>query len=191
MKTECGRPCARAAAAGGPGGRAERADGIKNPAMMEQGSCHECPDEVLMTQDSGANKKATIFCGVSISARSESARKRHAYVRRRTERCGAQAASRNEQNMVLRVHQGGPMTSRLNQGAEGSTTSPRQEALLDKLVAVRMDLEPICGVGKERAQVVASLDSIANACDVPVTGISARLDIRPVASGYLSGIRTR
>jgi hypothetical protein len=58
------------------------------------------------------------------------------------------------------------MTSRLNQGAEGSTTSPRLEALLDKLVAVRMDLEPICGVGKDRAQVVASLDSIANACDV-------------------------
>jgi hypothetical protein len=53
------------------------------------------------------------------------------------------------------------MTSRLNQGAEGSITSPRLEALLDKLVAVRMDLEPICGIGKEKAQVVAALDSIA------------------------------
>jgi hypothetical protein len=69
------------------------------------------------------------------------------------------------------------MTSRLNQGAEGTIASPRLEALLDKLVAVRMDLEPICGAGKERAQVVPSLDSIANACDVLNSAIA---DVRNI-----------
>ena len=76
------------------------------------------------------------------------------------------------------------MASRLNQGAEGSITSPRLEALLDKLVAVRMDLEPICGVGKERAQVVASLDSIANACDVLNSAIA---DVRNII-GQVDGM---
>src|SRR5713101_4523964 len=38
--------------------------------------------------------------------------------------------------------------------------------LLDKLVAVQMDLEPVCGAGTEREQVVASLHAIADACDV-------------------------
>jgi len=75
------------------------------------------------------------------------------------------------------------MTSRLNQG-EGSITSPRLEALLDKLVAVRMDLEPICGVGKERAQVVAALDSIANACDVLNSAIA---DVRNII-GQVDGM---
>jgi hypothetical protein len=76
------------------------------------------------------------------------------------------------------------MTSRLNQGAEGSIPSPRLEALLDKLVAVRMDLEPICGVSKERAQVVASLDSIANACDVLNSAIA---DVRNII-GQVDGM---
>jgi hypothetical protein len=39
------------------------------------------------------------------------------------------------------------MTSRLNQGVEGSITSPRLEALLDKLVAVQLDLDPISRSG--------------------------------------------
>lgn len=69
------------------------------------------------------------------------------------------------------------MASRLNQGAEESIPSPQLEALLDKLVAVRMDLEPICRVGKERAQVVASLDSIADACDVLNSAIA---DVRNI-----------
>ena len=76
------------------------------------------------------------------------------------------------------------MTSRLNQGAEGSTTSPRLEALLDKLVAVRMDLEPICGVGKERAPVVAPRDSIANACDLLNSAIA---DVRNII-GQVDGM---
>ena len=58
------------------------------------------------------------------------------------------------------------MASRTNHEAERSVKSGRFEALLDKLVAVQMDLEPVCGVDKERAQVVASVEAIADACDV-------------------------
>ena len=58
------------------------------------------------------------------------------------------------------------MESRMNQAPGGSLKQGRLEALLDKLVAVQMDLEPICGAGTERAQVVASLESIADACEV-------------------------
>ena len=76
------------------------------------------------------------------------------------------------------------MASRLNQGAEGSIPSPQLEALLDKLVAVRMDLEPICGVGKETAQAVASLDSIADACDVLNSAIA---DVRNII-GQVDGM---
>jgi hypothetical protein len=54
------------------------------------------------------------------------------------------------------------MLSRTNQGPRGSVKPGRFEALLDKLVAVQMDLEPVCGVGTERAQVVASLAAIAD-----------------------------
>ena len=52
------------------------------------------------------------------------------------------------------------MLGRTNQGPRGSVQSGRFEALLDKLVAVQMDLEPVCGVGTERAQIVASLAAI-------------------------------
>ena len=76
------------------------------------------------------------------------------------------------------------MTSRLNQGVEGSITSPRLEALLDKLVAVRMDLEPVCGVDKDRARGAASLDSIANACDVLNSAIA---DVRNII-GQVDGM---
>ena len=69
------------------------------------------------------------------------------------------------------------MASRPNQEAEVSINSAPLEALLDKLVAVQMDLEPVCGVGKERAQIVASLESIANACDVLRSAIA---DVRNI-----------
>src|SRR6202040_2792527 len=41
------------------------------------------------------------------------------------------------------------MLSRTNQGPRGSVKPGRFEALLDKLVAVQMDLEPVCGGGTE------------------------------------------
>lgn len=77
------------------------------------------------------------------------------------------------------------MASRLSQEAAGSITSPRLEALLDKLVAVQMNLESLCGEGEKRAQVVASLDSIANACDVLKSAIA---DVRNII-GQVDGIK--
>jgi hypothetical protein len=69
------------------------------------------------------------------------------------------------------------MASRMHQGPRGSLKSGRFEVLLDKLVAVQMDLEPICGVGTERAQIVASLDAIADACHVLCSAIA---DVRNI-----------
>jgi len=65
----------------------------------------------------------------------------------------------------------------MHQGPRGSVKSGRFEALLDKLVAVQMDLEPVCGVGTEGAQVVASLDAIADACHVLRSAIA---DVRNI-----------
>ena len=69
------------------------------------------------------------------------------------------------------------MESRMNQGPRGSVRSGRFEALLDKLVAVQMDLEPVCGMGTARAQVVASLAAIAEACSVLRSAIA---DVRNI-----------
>ena len=69
------------------------------------------------------------------------------------------------------------MENRTNQGLRGSLKPGRLEALLEKLVAVQMDLEPVCGVGTERAQVVASLESIADACEVLRSAIA---DVRGI-----------
>jgi hypothetical protein len=69
------------------------------------------------------------------------------------------------------------MEGRMKQGPGGSVNSGRFEALLDKLVAVEMDLEPVCGVAEERAQVVASVDAIADACDVLRSAIA---DVRNI-----------
>lgn len=77
------------------------------------------------------------------------------------------------------------MANRTNHGAWRSVKSGRLEALLDKLVEIQMDLEPICGPGKERAQVVASLESIANACDVLNSAIADVRNIIHQADGLM------
>jgi hypothetical protein len=77
------------------------------------------------------------------------------------------------------------MLSRTNQGPRGSVKSGRFEALLDKLVAVQMDLEPVCGVSTERAQVVASLETIADACSVLRSAIADVRNIIHQADGLL------
>jgi hypothetical protein len=69
------------------------------------------------------------------------------------------------------------MGSRSHQGPRGSVNSARFEALLDKLVAVQMDLEPVCGIGKHRTQVISPLITIAEACD---TLRSAIADVRNI-----------
>jgi hypothetical protein len=69
------------------------------------------------------------------------------------------------------------MEGRMNQEPGGSLNSGRFEALLGKLVAVEMDLEPVCRVAKESAPGVASLDAIADACDVLRSAIA---DVRNI-----------
>jgi hypothetical protein len=73
----------------------------------------------------------------------------------------------------------------MNQGPRGSVKSGRFEALLDKLVAVQIDLEPICGVGAEKAQVVASLETIADACHVLRSAIADVRNIIHQADGLI------
>jgi hypothetical protein len=75
--------------------------------------------------------------------------------------------------------------SRRHQGPRGSVSSGRFEALLDKLVAVQMDLEPVCGVGTARAQVVASLAAIADACSVLRSAIADVRNIIHQADGLM------
>jgi hypothetical protein len=75
--------------------------------------------------------------------------------------------------------------SRRHQGPRGSVSSGQFEALLDKLVAVQMDLEPVCGVGTERAQVVPSLATLADACSVLRSAIADVRNIIHQADGLL------
>jgi hypothetical protein len=77
------------------------------------------------------------------------------------------------------------MLGRTNQGPRGSVKSGRFEALLDKLVAVQMDLEPVCGVGTERAQIVASLATVADACNVLRSAIADVRNIIHQADGLM------
>jgi hypothetical protein len=73
----------------------------------------------------------------------------------------------------------------MNQGPRGSVNSGRFEALLDKLVAVQIDLEPVCGLGTATAQVVASLESIADACSVLRSAIADVRNIIYQADGLI------
>jgi hypothetical protein len=69
------------------------------------------------------------------------------------------------------------MTGRTKRGAEGSINSARLAALLDKLVAVELDLKPICKVGEEAPLVIVAADAIAEACDVLHSAIT---DVRSI-----------
>jgi hypothetical protein len=92
---------------------------------------------------------------------------------------------RSERNGKRAPYRGRAMASRMNQGPRGSVKSGRFEALLDKLVAVQMDLEPVCGAGTERAQVVASLAAIADACSVLRSAIADVRNIIHQADGLI------
>jgi len=69
------------------------------------------------------------------------------------------------------------MLSRTDQRPRGSVNSERFAALLDKLVAIQMDLRPVCGVGKQRPQTAATIESIAEACEVLRSAI---VDVRGI-----------
>jgi hypothetical protein len=60
-------------------------------------------------------------------------------------------------------------------GSRRSVRSREFEVLLDKLVAIQMDLEPVCSSGRVRLPEVASQRSIAEACEVLRSAIA---DIR-------------
>jgi hypothetical protein len=77
------------------------------------------------------------------------------------------------------------MVSRMNEGPRGSVKSGRFEALLDKLVAVQIDLEPVCGAGAERVQLVASVAAIADACSVLHSAIADVRNIIHQADGLM------
>ena len=71
------------------------------------------------------------------------------------------------------------MTNRTKYGAEESINSERLAALLDKLVAVDLDLEPICRIRAEGVGVslASAHDAIAGACDTLRLAIGDLRDI--------------
>ena len=77
------------------------------------------------------------------------------------------------------------MGSRTYQGPMGSVNSARLEALLDKLVALQLDLEPICGSATERRQTVTPLVTIAEACETLHSAIADVRDIICQAEGLV------
>ena len=78
------------------------------------------------------------------------------------------------------------MTSRPNQGAQGSINSGRLAEVLDKLVAVQLDLDPISRSGGQGAE----SDKITNACKVLHSAIADFREIISQVDGLdLSGVR--
>ena len=61
----------------------------------------------------------------------------------------------------------------------GPVKSARFEALLNQLVVVQMDLEPVCGIGKHRTQVISPHITITEACDILRSVIA---DVRSIIS---------
>lgn len=68
------------------------------------------------------------------------------------------------------------MESEIGQGGKRSADSVRLEALLDKLVAAQLDLEPICKMTPDGASGVNS-DVIAQACSALRSAITDLRDI--------------
>lgn len=58
------------------------------------------------------------------------------------------------------------MNSGTNPLPETSANSARLDALLDKLVAIQLDLEPICRVPEAGTPVVPASEAIAGACEI-------------------------
>jgi hypothetical protein len=65
-------------------------------------------------------------------------------------------------------------------GREGPSHSRCLEAALDKLVAVRMDLEPVCGSSGAGAHGIVSSELIASTCEILLSAIT---DIQNVIRG--------
>ena len=54
----------------------------------------------------------------------------------------------------------------------GVSNASWRSVVLDKLVAVHMDLEPLCGTTAARAHIVATPQGIAEACDILQSAIA-------------------
>lgn|SRR5450755_3631308 len=93
---------------------------------------------------------------------------RRANVSDHTECCGV------PEELRLNLPRGSAMSTR---GAGGTVNAARLEALLDKLVAVQLDLEPTCKVHGERSPASAQSNTIAEACKILH---SAMADLRNV-----------
>jgi hypothetical protein len=59
----------------------------------------------------------------------------------------------------------------------GLSNASWRSVVLDKLVAVHMDLEPLCGTTAARAHIVATPQGIAEACDILHAAIADVRDI--------------
>jgi hypothetical protein len=62
------------------------------------------------------------------------------------------------------------------------------DTLLDKLVAVRLDLEPICGTSEVRGQIVDSRAAIAEACEILRTAIADLMNVIVDLEGRADGL---
>jgi hypothetical protein len=58
------------------------------------------------------------------------------------------------------------MPNERRQDAESSVNSARLAAILDKFVAVQLNLKPLCGTSADTARAEATPEDIAEACEI-------------------------
>ncbi len=58
------------------------------------------------------------------------------------------------------------MPNERGQDAESSVNSARLAAILDNLVAVQLNLKPLCGTTADTARAAATPEGIAEACEI-------------------------
>jgi hypothetical protein len=74
--------------------------------------------------------------------------------------------------------------NRAKKQAETSVTAGRLAALLDKLVAVNLDLERLCGTSTARPRVSATPQAITEACEILQSAIADLRNIVHQAEGW-------
>jgi C4-dicarboxylate-specific signal transduction histidine kinase len=77
------------------------------------------------------------------------------------------------------------MAGAKKQDAESSDNSAQLEALLDKLVALQIDLKALCGTPADRAQAAATPKAIAEACDILQSAVADLRNIIHQVDGAL------
>jgi hypothetical protein len=74
--------------------------------------------------------------------------------------------------------------NRAKKQAETSVNAGRLAALLDKLVAVNLDLERLCGTSTARPRVSATPQAITEACEILQSAIADLRNIVHQAEGW-------